>query len=271
MAVVVFLNQKGGVGKSTTTCNVGGVLARRGRRVLLVDADPQGSLTQGFIGPEATAALPPGATIAAAYRGEVARPEQVVMPTGFDGLDLLPGSEQAAEVNGGRPHEQPWELQACLAELLADLAPAYDQVLIDCAPNLGLCSWSALAAGDGIVVPVQPEDYGAQGLPSVLRSVELARRTINPRLAVLGLVVTMYAARRTLHQVYAETLRQQYGEAVFAAAIPEAAEVPEATMLRKPVCFHKPRGGAAKAFAALADEIEARLALRAATGRGEAA
>lgn len=260
MAVIVLLNQKGGVGKTTATANLGGVLARRGRRVLLVDNDPQASLTQGLLGPELTAALPSTATIATVYGGDVARPEQVVRPTPFEGLELLPGSELSAAVNNGRPHEQPWELQTCLAEVLGELAGSYDQVLVDCPPNLNLCSWAALSAADWVVIPVQPEDYGAQGLPAVRRSIELVRRVANPRLRVLGLLITMYQARRSLHQVYADLLRQQYGAEVFRAPLPDAAEIPEATMLRKPVVYHKPRGAAAKALAAIADEVESRLA-----------
>jgi chromosome partitioning protein len=260
VAVIVLLNQKGGVGKTTMTANLGGVLVRRGRRVLLVDNDPQASLTQGLLGPDLTTALPATTTIAAVYTGEVARAEQVVRPTPFEGLDLLPGSELAAAVNNGRPHEQPWELQTCLAEVLGELASSYDQVLVDCPPNLNLCSWAALSAADWVVIPVQPEDYGAQGLPAVRRSIELVRRVANPRLRILGLLITMYQTRRSLHQVYADLLRQQYGAEVFQAHLPDAAEIPEATMLRKPVVYHKPRGAAAKALAVIADEIEARLA-----------
>ena len=260
MAVIVLLNQKGGVGKTTMTANLGGVLARRGRRVLLVDNDPQASLTQGLLGPDLTTALPATTTIAAVYTGEVARAEQVVRPTPFEGLDLLPGSELAAAVNNGRPHEQPWELQTCLAEVLGELASSYDQILVDCPPNLNLCSWAALSAADWVMIPVQPEDYGAQGLPAVRRSIELVRRVTNPRLRILGLLITMYQARRSLHQVYADLLRQQYGAEVFQAHLPDAAEIPEATMLRKPVVYHKPRGAAAKALGLIADEIDARLA-----------
>jgi chromosome partitioning protein len=264
VSVIALLNQKGGVGKTTTTANLGGALSKRGRRILLVDNDPQASLTQGLLGPELTAALPADATIAAVYRGEVARAEQVVRPTIFAGLDLLPGSELAAAVNNGRPHEQPYELQTCLVELLGELAGVYDQILVDCPPNLNLCSWAALSAADWVVIPVQPEDYGAQGLPAVRRSIELVRRVANPRIRVLGLLITMYQARRSLHQVYADLLRQQYGAEVFLAPLPDAAEIPEATTLRKPVVYHKPRGAAAKALNVLADEIEARLAALAA-------
>lgn len=133
---------------------------------------------------------------------------------------------------------------------------------------------SALAsvskAADWVLIPVQPEDYGAQGLPQVTRSIELVRRVANTRLAILGLVISIFSGRRTLHQIDAETLRQQYGDLVFAARLPDAAEIPEATMLRKPIAYHKPKDAGSKALAALADELEARLAA-AATNAGEAA
>ena len=185
----------------------------------------------------------------------------------------MPGSELSAAVNNGKPHEQPWELQSCLAELLAELTGNYDQILIDCPPNLNLCSWAALSASDWVLIPVQPEDYGAQGLPAVRRSIELVRRVANPRLRVLGLLITMYQARRSLHQVYSELLREQYGAEVFATAMPDAADVPEATMLRKPVVYHKPKGASAKAMIALAEELEARLSAadKADANAGEAA
>jgi chromosome partitioning protein len=259
MAVIALLNQKGGVGKTTLTANLGGAWARQGRTVLLVDNDPQSSLTQGLLGPEATAGLDPSVTIAALYDGSAASAGQAVRASGFPGLDLLAGSEHAARYNHGAPHEQPWERQTCLADALAELSPGYDRVLVDCPPNLNVCSWAALAAADAVLVPVQPEDYGAQGLPAVRRSVEMVRRVVNPRLRLLGLLISMLQPRRAVHQLYVETLRGRYGAEVFATMIPEAAEVAEATMLRTPVAWHKPRGATAKALAALAAEIDGRL------------
>lgn len=269
MPVIALLNQKGGVSKTTTTANLGGALAKRGRRVLLVDNDPQSSLTQGLLGPDETARLPAGSTIAAVYSGDVARPEHVVMPTAFAGLDLLPGSELSAAVNNGKPHEMPYELQTCLAEVLDGLSPRYDVILVDCPPNLNLCSWAALTAADWVLIPVQPEDYGAQGLPAVRRSIEMVRRVTNPRLRVLGLLMTLIQPRRSIQGVYVEMLRGEYGPQVLTTTLPNAADVPEVTTLRKPVVFHKPRGASAKAFVALADEVEARLS--AAGSAGEAA
>jgi chromosome partitioning protein len=274
VAVIALCNRKGGVSKTSSTFNIGGTLAKAGRRVLLVDVDPQSSLTQGILGPEATSSLDPLTTIAAAYAGEVSRPEQVVRRTPFAGLDLVAGSEQAGVYETGRPHEETWERQTCLADLLGDLRGDYDHVLLDCPPSLGLFTWAALSAADKVLIPVQCEDYGAQGLPLIFQAIEAVRLARNPRLGVLGLLLTMVAARRAIHQLYTNLLREEYGDLVLSAAVPAAPEVPEATMLRKPACHHKPRGAAAKAFAAVAEEVEARLALPAATGhdvQGEAA
>lgn len=259
MPVIAMLNQKGGVGKTTLTANLGGTWAKQGRRVLLVDNDPQGSLTQGLLGPEATSALPATATIASLYAGTAASPQQAVRRTEFNGLDLLAGSEHAAAFNNGNPHQEPWERQTCLVEALGELAPSYDMVLVDCPPNLNLCSWAALAAADAVLIPAQPEDYGAQGLPAVRRSIEAVRRSMNPRLRILGLVISMIQIRRAVHQLYLETLREQYGDELLSAMIPEAADIVEATMLRKPVAWHKPRGATSKALTALAAEIDARM------------
>jgi chromosome partitioning protein len=254
-----MLNQKGGVGKSSTTFHLGGTVAKLGRRVLLVDNDPQSSLTQGLIGPDATAQLSPSETIAALYRGESIYPESLVRSTAFSNLDLLPGSEHAGEFNRPHPHAEPWELQVCLVDALEDLRRQYDLIMVDCPPTLQMASWAALAASDGLIVPVQPEDYGSQGLAAVRRSIELVRETINPRLRITGLLITMYNGRRAVHQLYEKTLRELYGGEVFATPIPHSADVPEATMLRKPLAWHKPRGAVTKVLEALAGELLGRL------------
>ena len=160
MPVITLLNQKGGVGKTSTTHHLAGTLAAEGRRILLLDNDPQASLSQGFWGPVATAGLDPAATIAAIYAGLDPFPEQVIRPAGIAGIDLIPGSKRATDFNVPRPFEVPAEAQACLRAFLADVRDRYDLVLIDCPPNLHLCSWAALVASDHLIVPLQPEDYG---------------------------------------------------------------------------------------------------------------
>ena len=269
MPVVTMLNQKGGVGKTSTCHHLAGTLALMGRRVLLVDNDPQASLTQGFWGPVATAALDPATTVAALYAGDEPFPEQVLRPTGIPGVDLLPGSRVATDWNVPRPHEADAAAQACLRSFLAEVAGGYDLVMIDCPPNLHLCSWAALAASDHLVVPLQPEDYGAQGIADVLESLEQVRSAGYP-VSLLGYVITMCSPRRTLHQLYEEQLRELYGAAVFAARVPESPEFPEAISRRQTIAQYKPRGAAAKAIRALAEEMLGRIA-RAEAGPREAA
>jgi chromosome partitioning protein len=259
MAVITLLNQKGGVGKSTVTFHMGGALAKLGQRVLLVDNDPQASLTQGAIGGDAALALPAEMSLAAIYAGEPVHPEDLVRPLPFPGLELLPNTEHSARFNLAEPHARPWAEQVALVEALEALRPRYDVVLIDCPPNLYGATWAALAASDALIIPVQPEDYGIQGLSAVERSINLVRATVNPRLAMLGVLVSMYGARKVVHQHYDDLLRATYGEAVFTARIPHAVDLPEATMNHTPLPWYKPRSAPAKALVALAEEVLERL------------
>ena len=270
MPVVALLNQKGGVGKSSCTHHLAGTLAQMGRRVLLVDADPQSSLTQGWWGPVATRRLDPAVTIAAVLRGDRPHPAQVIHPAGLDGVDLVPGSRAAASFNTPDPRLADPEQQDVLRSFLEEAAGGYDLALIDCPPNLHLCSWAALAASDHLVVPLQPEDYGAQGIADVLESLEQVRTAGYP-VALLGYVITMCSPRRTLHQLYEEQLRELYGAAVFAARVPESPEFPEAISRRQTIVQYKPRGAAAKAIRALAEEMLGRIALGGAGPREAAA
>lgn len=260
MAVVTALNQKGGVGKTSSVYHLGGVLAASGRKILVVDADPQSSLTQGFVGPQQARQFDPAATIDAILAGDEPFPEQVIRATGVPGLDLVPGSRHAARHNVPLPHQVDWPLQVALRDFLAGLTGRYDLVLIDVPPNLHLCSWAALVASDGLVVPLQPEDFGAQGIADVKESVARVQAGPNPALRHLGYIITMNSPRRAVHQLYAKRLRDLYGTAVFTQAVPESVDFVEAIAQRKTIAGYKPRGAAAKAIKALAEELLARLA-----------
>jgi len=269
VAIVTALNQKGGVGKTSTCYHLGGVLAAAGRRVLLVDGDPQSSLTQGFLGPQGTRLLDPATTIDAILAGDAPFAEQVVRPTGVPGLYLVPGSREATRHNVPLPHQSDWMGQVALRDFLTPIAAGYDLVLIDVPPNLHLCSWAALVASDAVVVPLQPEDFGAQGIGDVWESVSRVQAGPNPDLRHLGYLITMLSPRRAVHQLYVQRLRDLYGAAVFAQAVPESTDFVEAIMQRKTVGQYKPKGAAAKAIKAVGAELLARLA--AAPGSVEAA
>lgn len=258
-ATIAMLNQKGGVGKTSACHHLAGTLAWMGNRVLLIDGDPQSSLTQGIFGPSATRALDPARTIDAAYR-RGAGASQVVRPTGLEGIDIVPGSRLSVEFNTPLPHRASREHQHAIRDLVREVSGSYDLVLVDCPPNLCLCSWAALVAADFLVVPLQPEDYGAQGILDVQESIGLVLAGPNPRLRLLGYLITMYAARKSIHKLYEENLRAEYGPLVFEARVPHAAEFPEAIAHRQPVATYKPKGAAAKAIRAVADELLARIA-----------
>lgn len=262
MKVVTLLNQKGGVGKTSSCHHLAGALARMGRRVLLVDNDPQASLTQGFWGPDRTEALDPAETIAAVYTGE-ALADRVIRPTEFRDIELVPGSWALGDHNTARPHEADREAQGNLAAFLrSELAPgAYDLVLIDCPPNLHLCSWAALEAADALVIPLQAEDYGSQGLGPVLAFVEQVRRLdSNPGLELLGLLITMFDRRPKLPRLYVDELIAAYGDLVFPMMVPRSVDFAEAVLRRRPVSHLRPKGGAAKAVELVAREVIDRLA-----------
>jgi chromosome partitioning protein len=266
-----MLNQKGGVGKTSTCHHLAGTLAQLGRRVLLLDNDPQASLTQGFWGPLATRQLDPAETLAGVYAGDEPFPAQVIKSTGIPGIDLVPGSKRATRYNVPEPHLADGDAQACLREFLADVRAGYDHVLIDCPPNLHLCSWAALVASDHLIVPLKPEDYGAQGIIDVQESVAMVTAGPNPSVRLLGYLITMANVRKSIHQLYEESLRAQYGELVFAIRVAEAVDYVEALNQRKPVAQYKPKGAAAKTMKALAEELEARLVHRATAPNQEAA
>jgi chromosome partitioning protein len=259
LKTITFLNQKGGVGKTSCTHHLGGALALAGRRVLLVDTDPQASLTQGLFGPEALETIAPKHTVAAVLSGQDPFPASVVRPTGIAGIDLMPGSRESRLTNKRDLWAEDRREQLRLAGLLAELADRYDYCLIDCPPTLEGCAWAALAASDALVVPVQPEDYGSQGVFTVRGFFTDAQAKINPRLRLAGYLISMCAPRRAVHKLYSETLRQQFGSDVFETVIPEAADFAEAITHRVPIGVYKPKGASAKIIRALADELLLRL------------
>ena len=267
---IAFMNRKGGTAKTSTVHHLGGTLAARGLRVLLVDADPQASLTQGLLGPEEAEDLDPRRTIASILDESGGPPiRELIRPTAFANLALLAGSEAAERFN----HPEPWTMggmQFALRDAIEEAGDGFDLVLIDCPPHVQLWSWSALVAAGGVVVPVQAEDYGSQGMRSIGRTFERVRAEANPRLALVGYLVSMFQKSLSVHATYEAQFRERHGLDVFAATVPHIKDFKEAVTFRKPIAAYKPRSAAAKAVGALADEFLARLDERLASGGGGA-
>lgn len=254
-----IVNEKGGVGKTTTTVSLGGAYARAGVRTLLIDMDPQASLTRGLIGSVETDQLPAEATIAALFDENLfVPPARLIVSTGFENLSLLPGSRLLKPLNRLEPAEY-GSMQFVLRELVNEVGDQFDRVVIDNPPNLEFCSWTSMTASDFVLTPLQAEDYGAQGIQFVNQAVEVIRAATNPRLMLLGYVRTMYQKRASIHIAYSETIKANFPGLLFDNFIPHATQFREAVMVRKPMPFYKPRLEASKAVGRIVDEIEERI------------
>jgi chromosome partitioning protein len=252
---VAMLNRKGGCGKTSTCHHLAGAFAKDGLRVLLVDMDPQASLTQGLFGPQATEALPDRSTVVGLFDDSFdPDPDAIIQPTPFERISIVPGSNALDDFNVPRPQET-GEIQLTLRRFLKEARDSYDVALIDCPPNLSLCSWAALLAADSVVVPVQAEDYGAQGIVYIQRAFDLALAHHNPRLRLAGYLVTMFNKSLGIHAAYDHQLRSLYGDQVFQTTVPLAKDFKEAVAARQPVATYKPRSAAAKSIKAVADEL----------------
>lgn len=256
---VCFINQKGGCGKSSSTYHLGGALAAKGVNTLLVDCDPQGSLSQAFFGSAAVENLPARETLAAVFDPDAMLddPGRLAVPTAFDRLSILRANQTLAPYNRPEPEREGLN-QFLLRDAVSDIS-GYDIVLIDCPPNLYLASWNAMLASTDVVVPVPPEDFGAQGLRVVHQAIEQASR-LNPRLRLTGHLVTRYDGRLAVHRAYMQKLRSLYRETIFDAVVPEASAFKVALTCRTPVSHHMPGSKAAKVMAEVGDELLARIA-----------
>jgi chromosome partitioning protein len=262
---------KGGVSKTTLCHHLGGTLAKMGRRVLLVDCDPQASLTAGIISPTAAESLDPRRTMAALYSGDAPFPDQIILKTTVPGLDLIPGSKAAATFNLPDPHLQPVDRQTCLRAFLEEVADDYDVAIADNPPNLALATWASLVAADFAIIPTACEDYGTMSISPVFESLELVTRLMNPRLRNLGLLLSLVQPRLAIHALYERMLRDTYGPLVFATRVPSAVDIKEAVMQRLPISTYKPKGASAKVFAALAAEVFERIEAKPLAGERGAA
>jgi len=250
VSVIAVTNQKGGVGKTTTTINLGAYLAKSGSSVLIVDLDPQGNATSGLAINKSGIEQK---TMYELLRGEATVPD-IMLPTAQKSLYILPtGTElAAAEVELVSVEAREFVLKKALSKL------DFDFILIDCPPSLSLLTVNALTAADKVLIPVQTEFYALEGLGQLIDVVQRVRASVNPHLELLGVLMTMYDSRTSLSGNVRDELLKHFGDKVFSTHIPRNIRLAEAPSYGKTIADHDKWSKGARAYKALAKEVKER-------------
>ncbi|MBO7217546.1 MAG: ParA family protein [Clostridia bacterium] len=246
--IISIVNQKGGVGKTTSAVNLVAALGKMGKKVLLVDADPQGNTTSAYgISKQNLTVSSYDLLIGAA------KARDAIIETQFQGVDIIPCNMDLAgaevELIGIDNRE------AQLKGALILVKPDYDYIFIDCPPSLGLITINSLCASDTVFVPIQCEYFALEGLSQLMATVRKIKRLYNPNLELEGVLLTMYDGRLNLTQQVVSEVKQFFDKKLFATAIPRAVRLSEAPSYGMPIQYYDPRSKGARAYDALAEEF----------------
>jgi chromosome partitioning protein len=250
--ILAVVNQKGGVGKSTTSVNLAATLGALGKKTLLVDLDPQGNSTSGFgLNKNQRELCIYNALLGDADIGSMIEPVEV------ENVFVVPATIQlaGAEIELVSAFSRETKLKSLLDTVRAD----FEYIIIDCPPSLGLLTVNALTSADGLVIPIQCEYYALEGLSKLLDSVRLVKTHLNAQLEVFGVVMTMYDSRTRLAQQVVDEVRDFFGDKVFNTLIPRTVRLSEAPSFGKPVTLYDPLGKGAEAYRSLAKEVVDRV------------
>jgi chromosome partitioning protein len=250
--VVSFSNQKGGVGKTTSCVNIAAQIANKGKKVLMIDMDPQGNATSGL-------GLPKSKIKSTIYDVIIGRCdiEDAIIKTRFKNLSIVPATIDLA---GAELELYELDENTNFTKIALDsIKESFDYIFIDCPPSLGMLTVKALSISDGVVIPMQCEFYSLEGMSQLLNTLKKIRQLYNPTLQIVGILLTMYNGRLTLtNQVVAE-LRKYYSDKLFKVPISRTVRLSEAPSYGAPICYHDPYGKGALEYAAVAKELMLRI------------
>lgn len=251
--IIAFSNQKGGVGKTTTCVNMSAYLAAKGKKVLLVDMDPQGNATTGL-------GIAKSSLKGSVYDVLIEEEDvkSIIANTQIDNLDVLPSNIDLAGAEVELVYMK--NREKVLKGALASIKDKYDFITIDCPPSLGLLTINALAAADSALIPIQSEYYALEGLSQLMNSIKLVIKHLNPSLTIEGVVITMYDNRSLISRQISEQIHKFFKTKVFEVVVPRNVRVAEAPSHGVPILLHDPKCVGAKAYNALTDEYLERLA-----------
>ncbi len=248
--IVSVVNQKGGVGKTTTSMNLAAYLASFGKYVLLVDLDPQGNATSGF-GHDVSSLVGTYEVISGSHKAK-----DVIIKTAHDGLAIMPGSPNLAGAAVELVNE--FNRERKLHQALLEVRNDYDYIIIDNPPSLGLLTINGLVASDSVLIPVQAEYYALEGIGQLMHTVNLIRTNLKPELEVLGAVITMFDTRTNLSNQVLQELYKHFPGKIFRSVIPRSIRLAEAPSFGKSILHYDPESKAAKSYERLAREFMAR-------------
>ncbi len=250
--IIAFSNQKGGVGKTTSCVNIAAALGKKGKNVLLIDMDPQGNATTGVnISKRNTPH-----NVYEVLIGECSTSEALVR-TNYKNLWIIPSALALAGVEYDLHQMESHE--ARLKEIIEPVSSMFDYILIDCPPSLGMITVASLTAADGVVIPMQCEFFAMEGLSQLLMTIKKVRQHSNPKLEIVGILLTMYNGRLTQTKQVVDDIKRYYADKLFTTPITRSVKLSEAPSYGEPICYHEPYGKAALEYNDVAKELMMRI------------